>query len=70
MVLPTCDNWWLLVDMDAAVFHHPECFASAIDNKLQVAAHAYSDEVLEVAQQQNQLQNLNAQKVSLLMTGN
>lgn len=41
----------VLVDMDAAVFHHPECFASAIDNKLQVAAHAYSDEVLEVAQE-------------------
>lgn len=41
----------VLVDMDVAVFHHPECFASAIDNKLQVAAHAYSDEVLEVAQE-------------------
>lgn len=39
----------ILVDVDAAVFTRPECFATAIDNKLQVAAHAYSEQVLEVA---------------------
>ncbi len=39
----------LLVDLDAAVFSRPECYATPIDNKLQVAAHAYSDGVLEVA---------------------
>lgn len=42
----------VLVDIDAAVFTSPECFATPIDNKLQVAAHAYSPQVLEVAHQQ------------------
>ena len=39
----------ILVDVDAAVFTSPGCFATPIDNKLQIAAHAYSEEVLEVA---------------------
>ena len=30
----------------------PACFATPIDNKLQIAAHAYSPQVLETAQQQ------------------
>lgn len=38
------------VDLDAAVFTDSACFATPIDNKLQVAAHAYSEEVLEAAQ--------------------
>lgn len=42
----------VLVDIDAAVFTRPECFATPIDNKLQIAAHAYSSQVLETAQQQ------------------
>lgn len=42
----------VLVDIDAAVFTRPTCFATPIDNKLQVAAHAYSPQVLEAAQQQ------------------
>ena len=42
----------VLVDIDAAVFCQSECFATPIDNTLQVAAHAYSSEVLEVAQEQ------------------
>ena len=42
----------ILVDIDAAVFTRPECFATPIDNKLQVAAHAYSPQVLEMAHQQ------------------
>lgn len=42
----------VLVDIDAAVFTRPECFATPIDNKLQIAAHAYSSQVLEAAQQQ------------------
>lgn len=41
----------ILVDLDAAVFARPECYATPIDNKLQIAAHAYSDQVLEAAQQ-------------------
>lgn len=39
----------ILVDLDAAVFTRPECYATPIDNKLQVAAHAYSDGVLVAA---------------------
>lgn len=39
----------ILVDIDAAVFASSECFATPIDNKLQVAAHAYSEQVLELA---------------------
>ena len=39
----------ILVDVDAAVFKKSDCFAKAIDNPLQVAAHAYSDSVLEEA---------------------
>lgn len=42
----------VLVDIDAAIFTRPECFATPIDNKLQVAAHAYSAQVLETAQKQ------------------
>lgn len=42
----------VLVDIDAAVFTRPECFTTAIDNKLQVAAHAYSSQVLETAHEQ------------------
>ena len=41
----------ILVDLDAAVFARPECYATPIDNKLQIAAHAYSAQVLEAAQQ-------------------
>lgn len=41
----------ILVDADAALFHDSACFATSIDNKLQVAAHAYSDGVLETARQ-------------------
>lgn len=41
----------ILVDLDAAVFARSECYATPIDNKLQIAAHAYSDQVLEAAQQ-------------------
>lgn len=37
----------ILVDVDAVVFHAEDCFATPIDNKLQVAAHAYSERVLE-----------------------
>lgn len=39
----------ILVDLDAAVFKTADTFATPIDNKLQVAAHAYSDNVLEEA---------------------
>lgn len=39
----------ILVDLDAAVFSDNACFATPIDNKLQVAAHAYSEQVLEAA---------------------
>lgn len=39
----------VLVDLDAAVFASPRCFATPIDNKLQIAAHAYSEQVLEPA---------------------
>lgn len=39
----------ILVDIDAAVFTSADCYATPIDNKLQVAAHAYSEEVLEEA---------------------
>ncbi|WP_102409528.1 endoribonuclease L-PSP [Parabacteroides bouchesdurhonensis] len=40
----------VLVDLDAAVFTNSTCFATPIDNKLQIAAHAYSDKVLDVSQ--------------------
>jgi len=39
----------ILVELDAAAFHAKDVFTTPIDNKLQVAAHAYSDQVLEVA---------------------
>lgn len=39
----------ILVDLDAVVFKSADAFATPIDNKLQIAAHAYSDEVLESA---------------------
>lgn len=41
----------VVVDLDVAMFARPECCATPIDNKLQVAAHAYSDHVLETAHQ-------------------
>lgn len=41
----------ILMDWDAVVFARPECYSRPIDNKLQVAAHAYSGEVLAVAHQ-------------------
>ncbi|MGM9759904.1 MAG: endoribonuclease L-PSP [Parabacteroides sp.] len=41
----------LVIDIDAALFKSPGCFATPIDNKLQVAAHAYSGQVLEAARQ-------------------
>ena len=41
----------ILIDVDAVVFTTPDAFATPIDNKLQVAAHAYSEQVLEVARQ-------------------
>ena len=41
----------ILIDVDAAVFHTSDAFATPIDNKLQVAAHAYSGQVLEEARQ-------------------
>lgn len=41
----------ILIDVDAAVFKTPDCFATPIDNKLQIAAHAYSAQVLENANQ-------------------
>lgn len=39
----------ILVDVDAAVFSAPDCFTLPIDNKLQIAAHAYSEQVLAEA---------------------
>ncbi|MDR2968151.1 MAG: endoribonuclease L-PSP [Tannerellaceae bacterium] len=39
----------VLVDFDAVKFKATDAFATPIDNKLQVAAHAYSDQVLESA---------------------
>lgn len=36
----------VLVDLDAVVFSNPDSYATPIDNKLQVAAHAYSEGVL------------------------
>lgn len=42
----------VLVDVDAALFHRPGCYATPIDNKLQVAAHAYSPRVLKAAHEQ------------------
>lgn len=39
----------IVIDLDAAVFNNADCYATPIDNKLQVAAHAYSEEVLETA---------------------
>ncbi len=42
----------VLIDMDAVLFHTSDAFVTAIDNKLQIAAHAYSGRVLEEARQQ------------------
>lgn len=39
----------ILVDLDAVVFKTPDAFSTPIDNKLQIAAHSYSDQVLENA---------------------
>lgn len=41
----------MLIDVDAVTFNSDTCFATPIDNKLQVAAHAYSNDVLEEAGQ-------------------
>ena len=41
-----CDNGGILVDFDAVLFKTDTCFATPIDNKLQVAAHEYSGKVL------------------------
>lgn len=41
----------VLIDVDAAMFTSPDAFATPIDNKLQVAAHAYSERVLESVRQ-------------------
>lgn len=40
----------VLIDLDAAVFTSPDAFSTPINNKLQVAAHAYSESVLKNAQ--------------------
>ena len=37
----------VLVDVDAVVFKSDNCYATPINNRLQVAAHKYSEEVLE-----------------------
>jgi len=37
----------VLVDADAVIFRTANAFATPIDNRLQIAAHAYSDSVLE-----------------------
>jgi enamine deaminase RidA (YjgF/YER057c/UK114 family) len=42
----------MLIDLDAVIFKSPHVYATPIDNKLQVAAHAYSEKVLERAQKQ------------------
>ncbi|MDR0749141.1 MAG: endoribonuclease L-PSP [Tannerellaceae bacterium] len=42
----------MLIDLDAVAFKSPRAYATPIDNKLQVAAHAYSEKVLEKAQKQ------------------
>lgn len=42
----------VLVDVDAAVLTRNGCYATPIDNKLQVAAHAYSEQVLATAHRQ------------------
>ena len=39
----------VVIDVDAVVLKNPSCAIVPIDNKLQVAAHAYSDTVLERA---------------------
>lgn len=39
--------------MDAVVFTSPYCYVTPIDNKLQVAAHSYSSEVLKKAGAKN-----------------
>lgn len=43
------DRGGILVDLDAATFTAPDAYATPIDNNLQVAAHAYSGQVLEMA---------------------
>ncbi|MDR1200242.1 MAG: endoribonuclease L-PSP [Tannerellaceae bacterium] len=42
----------MLIDLDAVTFKSPYAYTIPIDNKLQVAAHAYSEKVLEKAQKQ------------------
>ncbi|MCC8155203.1 MAG: endoribonuclease L-PSP [Tannerellaceae bacterium] len=39
----------VLIDLDAALFTSPDAYATKIDNKLQIAAHAYSENVLIAA---------------------
>lgn len=43
----------ILIDLDAVVFTSPYCYVTPIDNKLQVAAHSYSSEVLKKAGEKN-----------------
>ena len=59
----------ILVDLDAAVFARSECYATPIDNKLQIAAHAYSDQVLEAAQQKKATPKFERAKSMTSMTG-
>jgi hypothetical protein len=42
----------VVVDLDAALFTSKEAFATPIDNPLQIAAHAYSEDVLQMASAQ------------------
>lgn len=39
----------VLIDFDAVKFHSPSCSITPIDNRLQIAAHAYSENVLKEA---------------------
>lgn len=42
----------IVVDLDAVIFKKENCSILPIDNKLQIAAHAYSEEVLAVSHKQ------------------
>jgi len=42
----------VLIDFDAVLFTSPHSYATSLDNKLQIAAHAYSGKVLARAQKQ------------------
>lgn len=58
----------ILVDVDAAVFKVSDCYATPIDNQLQVAAHAYSEQVLEAAHQKKSTPKFERAK-SMTFTG-